>query len=636
MIAIVTGDKNAFSNVTISDMTLSWDESQSILVSAPNIVGFDSEGEGRVFMKDELHIIQLAWDDKVIIIDCTTIDYSMLKEWMSSRTIVVHHALNDLPFLYKRGVYPKNVYCTYLAEKVLSMGRDCKMGIEDLCEKYKCGVIDKTFKGKILYEINDDSIGYCVNDVKYLLSIRRFQMQEAEKLSVRNAIVLECKFVAVLAYMSYCGVHLDEQRWNDVISYNAENVSKALSELDEFVFSNFTRDNKLCIIDMQGDLFDGFKQTRTCLVKWNNEASVSNLYAKCTPEQTSVLDGLLAEYRKMISASKTHGKAYLGFISSDGRIHPKYNQLGITGRVSCPKTGFSSKGFEMPMPSFMDLPKEGPYRKSVIAQQGNVLVSADWSAFEVCIAACLSKDEALIALCSTPCIHDNVFRRAMCKYEGKPVYELAKKKAKTLNIAFINGITTYGLCGMVGCQKNDADVILTAYQKAYPKLVEYQIACSSMADSDRIVFNENLGYSYAAIDVERMRNASAFTDKKGMKLYYDSKNRCPSDPFVKQMDWYFSERRRLAKLSISGHWQYTGAVIFKYACSMLYRKIIDNGWFGVVKIIIPQHDSITLECPEGIKDEVLDLLTSCMNVSCEKMLGGFVIQLKTYISNEYK
>lgn len=636
MIIIVTGDKSAFGNVAISDMILSWDESQFIFASAPDMVGFDSEGEGRIFMKDELHIIQLAWDDKVVIFDCTTIDYSVLKDWMSSRTIVIHHALNDLPFLYKRGVYPKNVYCTYLAEKVLSMGRDWNMGIEDLCEKYKCGTIDKTFKGKILYEINDDSVGYCVNDVKHLLSIRMFQMQESEKRSVRNAIVLECKFVAVLAYMSYCGVHLDEQCWNDVIAYNTENVSKALSRLDEFVFSNFTRDSKLCIIDMQGDLFDGFKQTRTCLVKWNNEASVSNLYTKCAPNQIPVLDELLAEYRKMISASKTYGKAYLGFIASDDRIHPRYNQLGVTGRISCPKTGYSSKGFEMPMPSFMDLPKDGPYRKSVTAQQGNVLVSADWSAFEVCIAACLSKDEALMASCSTPCIHDNVFRIAMYKHEGKPVYELAKKNAKKLNIAFINGITVYGLCKTLGCQKSDADAILTAYQKAYPKLVEYQIMCSSMADSDRIVFNENLGYGYAAIDVERMRNASAFTDKKSMKLYYDSKQRYPNDPFVKQMDWYFSERRCLAKLSISGHWQYTGAAIFKYACSMLYRKIIINRWFGIVKIIIPQHDSIIMECPENMKDEVLDLLVSCMNVSCEKMLGGFVVPVKTYISNEYK
>lgn len=636
MIIIVTENKDFFGNVTVANAILSWNDVQSYLFKAPDVVGFDSEGEGRAFMKDELHIIQLAWDDIVILIDCTTIDYSLLKEWMSTRSLVIHHALNDLPFLYKRGVYPKNVHCTYIAEKVLAMGRDCRMGIEDLCERYECGILDKSFKGRILYEATDDSVMYCVNDVKYLRAIWMKQMQKAEKMSMRNAVVLECKFVSVLAYMSYCGVCLDEQRWNEVISYNTENTGKALSDLDEFVFSNFNRDNKLCIIDMQGDLFDGFKQTKTCLVKWNNESSVANLYTKCTPEQTSVLDKLLAEYRKLIGVSKVYGKAYIGFIASDGRVHPKYNQLGITGRISCPKTGLSSKGFEMPMPSFMDLPKDGPYRRSIVAQQGNVLMSADWSAFEICIAAYLSKDERLLAACTAPNIHDNVFNTAMLKHKGKPVYELASKKAKVLNIAFINGITVYGLCNMLECSKGDADIILTAYQKTYPKLVEYQIRCSSMADSDKIVFSRNLGYGYAAMDVERMRNASAFTDKKGMKLYYNSKRLYPNDPFVKQMDWYFSERRRLAKLAISGSWQNTGAIVFKYACCMLYRKIILNGWLDKVKIIIPQHDSITMECPEDMKDKVLKLLVSCMDTSCEKMLGGFIVPLKTYISNEYR
>ena len=633
MIIIVTENKDFFSNVTIADAIVPWQNAQSYLSKAPDIVGFDSEGEGRAFMKDELHVIQLAWDDVVILIDCTTIDYSLLKEWMSTRTLVIHHALNDLPFLYKRGVCPKNVHCTYIAEKVLAMGRDCRMGIEDLCERYECGTLDKSLKGKILYEATDDSVRYCIDDVKHLLTIWTRQMQKAEKMSIRNAVVLECKFVPVLAYMSYCGVHMDEQRWNDVIAYNTENIAKALSNLDEFVFSNFRKDKKLCIIDMQGDLFDGFKQTKTCLVKWNNEVSVTNLYDKCTLEQASKLNILLTEYRKLTSTSKTYGKAYIGFIASDGRIHPKYNQLGITGRISCPKTGLSSKGFEMPMPSFMDLPKDGPYRRSVTAQEGNVLVSADWSAFEVCIAAHLSKDEYLIGACNVLDIHNNVFNTAMLKHEGKPIYKLAKSKMKILNIAFINGVTVYGLCNMLDCSKSDADIILTAYQKAYPKLVEYQIRCSAMADSDKIIFNESLGYGYANIDVERMRNASAFTDKKGMKLYYDSKKRCPSDPFVKQMEWYFSERRRLAKLSISGHWQNTGAVVFKYACCLLYRKIVLNGWFGKVKIIIPQHDSITMECPEEMKNEVLQLLVSCMDTSCEKMLGGFIVPIKTYISN---
>ena len=635
-ITVITADRERFSAVTIVDRYMDFSEAEELLSSAPDTVGFDSEGDGRLFLTNNLHIIQLHWDDEVVLFDCVTLDYSLLAGWINERTLVIHHALNDLPFLYKKGIFPKGVHCTYLAEKVLSMGKKKGMGIEDLSLRYGTGDIDKSNKGKILYEVNDDAIRYCVDDVRYLLAIHDMQAKQAEKERCTRAIVIEDKFVPVLAYFSWCGVHIDAERWDKVVEYNASLVDGSIKDLDEFVFRNFKNRKKLCAIDMQGDLFDGFKQTKTCLVKWNYDQSVAMLMAECDDKQLAELADLITAYKSNMDISKTYGKYYTSCIAQDRRIHPKYNQLGITGRISCPRTMLSSKGYELPAPSFMDLPKEGLYRQSVTAEEGNVLVCADWSAFEVCIAACTSRDKAMMAACNDGKPHDGVFLAAQSKNTGKPWYQIAYDNRKRLNIAFINGITEYGIANMLGIDKGEADILLTSYQKTYGKFLEYQLRLASMANTDKIMMNDMFGYCYAIEEYERMKTCSKFTDRKGMKLYYNSRRLSKSDPFVKQMDWYFAEYKRLSRLAISGRMQNMGTVIFKYACASFFKKIKEKGLLGTVKMIIPQHDSITVECPEQMKDEVLDMLVKSMDSASSTMLGGFVIPIKSYISNDYR
>ena len=634
MVYILTKDNERFGKLT-GDYTLT-DNADLCLSGMPDKVGFDSEGSGRAFMKDNLVSMQLAWDNRVVIVDCTSFPVNVIAPYIKERTLVIHHALNDLPFLYKGGVWPDEVYCTYIAEKILSMGQPWAFGIEDLSAKYGFGGIDKTNKGRINYEVDDAAIEYCINDVSPLLGIMDKQLSQASRNRQVNAIKLECKFVQILSFFSFCGVRLDEERWNKVMDFNNGLIDEALARLDDFVYTNFPNDKKLCKIDMQGDLFDGFRQTKTCLVKWNYDQSISMLMQKCDNNQNTELSSLISEYRKQVGISRSYGKAYIGFIACDGRIHPKYNQIGPTGRISCPKTGLSSKGYEMPFPSFMEMPKEGPYRSAVIPDEGNIFISADWSAHEVMIAAYLSGDKNLMKATEGNNPHDGMFGFVMDELKKKPYYNTLYEQRKRINLMFINAVSVYGLAQSTGITKEQADEVLTKYQKSYPGVVNMQLKKAYKDGMETICMDSSYGYYLHVKDSENMQKACKLYNSVGMKKYYWKNKGNKSDPFIKEIDWYLDQCKKAVKLSISGAYQCKGAVMFKIACRIFFKEITKREWQDAVKMVIPQHDSITVECPESMKEEVKEILLHSMEKANNMVTPGVHINIKTWEGYEYR
>lgn len=85
----------------------------------------------------------------------------------------------------------------------------------------------------------------------------------------------------------------------------------------------------------------------------------------------------------------------------DGRVRPVVNTLGArTGRMSCAR------------PNLQQLPREGGVRSVVVADPGQLLVSADFAGVELRVAAALSQDADLIRLITDGVdLHDMVAQR---------------------------------------------------------------------------------------------------------------------------------------------------------------------------------------------------------------------------------
>lgn len=393
------------------------------LLNPLKIVGVDTETEGFDVYKDKLLLVQFGCYDFQIVIDCKTVDITIYKSFLESKDklFLFWNAKFDLKFFYHQGIVITNVYDGYLAEKLMWLGYP--PGIHELSLKaagitYLDIELDKTVRGKIFYAgLADDVIEYSANDVKYLEQIRKKQLEEAAKKELIRAINFENKFVIVLAYIEYCGVRLDIDRWKRKMESDKKNLFEKENLLNNWVVENFPGNQKYTYINKQGDLFLGFDTTPKCIINWNSAQQVIplfeelgfnlNAFDKATGKIKKSIDAKIIEPQKTISpiapiyleyraAQKivsTYGENLLKQVNIDGRIHTQFNQLMDTGRLSC---GGKNKNTKEEYINLQNLPADEETRACFIAENGNKWISIDYSGQETFLIASIANDQAII------------------------------------------------------------------------------------------------------------------------------------------------------------------------------------------------------------------------------------------------
>lgn len=181
-------------------------------------VGLDTETMGFDPYTKELLMVQLGCYDFQVVIDCTTIDISLFKEYLESDRLFIGWNIKfDTKFLFHKRLVLKNVYDGFIAEKLMWLGYPSgfhSMSLKSAGKNYLGVELDKTVRGQIMWAgLSEAVIEYAANDVKYLEQIMDAQTTELEKKGLSTAIIYENKSVPWLAYTEYCGVKLDVQRW---------------------------------------------------------------------------------------------------------------------------------------------------------------------------------------------------------------------------------------------------------------------------------------------------------------------------------------------------------------------------------------------------------------------------------------
>ena len=161
-------------------------------------------------------------------------------------------------------------------------------------------------------------------------------------------------------------------------------------------------------------------------------------------------------------------KALRKTIRPNGRIYADWKQYGSsTGRMACAR------------PNLLNLPRDGRFRRVVKAQEGWVLVGADYSQIEVRGMAVVAQDEALL----------DVYRQGLDVYvataatmNGIPLAEVTKgqrQKAKAAALGLLYGLGAtkfkdYAMAGF-GLRMTEAEAKETrdAFFAAYPQIAAY-------------------------------------------------------------------------------------------------------------------------------------------------------------------
>lgn len=511
MIYFVTGQRELFEFPDAKYKCISVEESLRILEPL-RIVGLDTETTGTEIWQGWLLTLQLGNKENQVVIDCLTTDVKQYKDYLESdRLFIIHNAKFDLRWLYKEHIVVRNVYDTYLAEKILYLGFPpgiISLSLQACCDRYLNVFLDKTVRGQIHAGMTEDVIVYAANDVVYLEDIMNSQLPIISARGQRVALDIENEFVRVLAYIEFCGIRLDPEKWKAKMAKDVERLRIAEQKLNEWVVDYVMKKKDPSLIANNYDshkkgkpvkladsvyvvipaptLFSEFDTGPQCIINWNSskqvirlfeelgfdlwvkdkktgkmKKSVESKYIELQADKSTIVP-LYLEYSAAFKVVTSFGQNFLDAINPvTHRIHPTFNQMMDTGRLSCGSGGKGKGGRTKDddiaeeedenkdtatqsndkSVNIQQLPATEETRAAFIPEEGHMLVDCDYGDQEGHVFTELSGDKEWIDFYNDPNQRDgHSFVAKMCfpkdldgieekdvKKKRKDLRDLAKK-----------------------------------------------------------------------------------------------------------------------------------------------------------------------------------------------------------------
>ena len=655
MIYLVTNQRTLFESENYKIISV---EESLRLLNPLTIVGLDTETQGFSPFLKKLLLLQLGNKDFQVVIDCTTVDVTLYKEYLESDRLFIGWNLKfDVKFLFYHGIVPTKLYDGFIAEKMRWLGYPSGMhslSLKSAGENYLGIELDKSIRGEIIWrkELTDEIIIYSANDVKYLEDIMNKQLEILLPRGQKLALEVENRAILPTAYFEFCGVNLDAERWKAKMAKDQEALNKAKERLDNFVVNMYKEDKSFSkfIKIVEPDLFGFSKAGPACNINWNSSKQVILFLEslgfkletkdKATGGIKKSVDATVIEGQKNIhpiaevylnfkaaqKVTSTYGQNFLDLINPvTGRLHTSFNQIGTdTHRYS--SGGGEDKevipGKKVPLVNLQNLPADAETRACFCAEKGNKWISADYSGEESVILANIAKDTAMIDLFTNGCgdLHSLVAKMVYPEeLHDIPVEDVKKlrpdlrKKAKAPEFTFAYGGDANTLIGRDHIPEEEARQIEANYRKGFKGVAAYQ------AYQRKIVMQlgyintcPEVGYRAYIYDYDKLKATQNKFNKDFWDTYRRLKATDPTNSIVEEVRYYFKRKSASERQSINYPIQSRGSAIFKICAVNLFNWVVKNGLFGKVKFCIPAHDEFNIEAPEEIAEEVANKLHECM------------------------
>ncbi len=316
-----------------------------------------------------------------------------------------------------------------------------------------------------------------------------------------------------------------------------------------------------------------------------DEEAIDALTDYCHGQRPDLVDlfALISRYRSLRKLKSTYLDGYERYINdASGRIHPNWLQMGTaTGRYSCDK------------PNLQNMPQGNEcginLRELIVPDDGNALVSLDFSQIELRVGAYYCRDPHMLSVYETGGdIHAHTTSVVYNIYlseasdRSNPLYKERRTIAKTCNFGAFYGLYPKGLCTklkLAGINKTqDACAqIIRNLKSAYPGIVTWQ------RNSIEIAYV----CGYADTIFGRRRYLPGLTSSK------------------------FAEKSEAERCALNTPIQGTAADIIKLAMGRILPILAR---YPGVYPILQVHDELVYEMPRDIVHEVVPLIKQAMEV----------------------
>jgi DNA polymerase-1 len=429
-------------------------------------VGLDVETTGLDPRRDRIRLLSLACDTvddgtAVYIVGCFAVDPAPLWELLRDRPIVGHNLLFDLQCLGRMGFVPGDVRDTMLMSQLLHAGAaGLKHSLAAIAERELGITVRKDEQSSDWSgDLTPEQLRYAALDAELPRRLYTALAPKLEAAKLAEVTALEHRVLPAVAWLASSGIAFDGDGWSRLAREADTEAKRLAKELDG-----------LAPPRPQGEMFDpGWR--------WDSPGDVvAALTAACCPVEGTrdadlaavdhPLAAKLRDYRAARKLVGAYGANWLSFVTSNGRIHAGWRQLGAnSGRMACSK------------PNLQNLPRNARYRGCFVAPPGRVLVKADYSQIELRIAAKVAGEERMIeAYRNGQDLHTLTARQILGKAE---VTKQDRQLAKAVNFGLLYGMgargfriyarANYG----VELSEDQAQQYRAAFFRTYPALARW-------------------------------------------------------------------------------------------------------------------------------------------------------------------
>ena len=379
---------------------------------------------------------------------------------------------------------------------------------------------------------------------------------------------MEMPLMTVLAEMQQAGCKADA----DQLCAFGEQLDTRIAALTEQIYEaaghefNIQSSKQLGVVLFEELGLPYKKKTKT---GYSTSAEVLESLAGYHPMIADVL-----EYRQLTKLKSTYVDGLLKVIAPDGRIHSHFQQtVTATGRLSSVDPNLQN------IPVRTELGRE--LRRMFVAEQGRVLVDADYSQIELRVLAHVADDDAMIEAFRGG---QDIHATTASKVYGVPVKEVTpqmRSSCKAVNFGIVYGISDFSLAQDIGVTRKEAAAFIQSYLDTYPGVHHYMESIKQSARES--------GY------VETLfgrRRALPELNSKNFNLRS------------------FGERAAM-NTPIQG----TAADIIKIAMLRVRDRLKAEGFEA--RLILQVHDELILEAPEHEAERAAALLREEMEHAAE-------------------
>jgi DNA polymerase-1 len=377
---------------------------------------------------------------------------------------------------------------------------------------------------------------------------------------------IEMPLFPVLAKMEERGIRID----SGLLRAMSKTMGNQIADLERRVYEEAgTEFNINSPIQLAHVLFEKLNYPVIKKTKTTKSFSTSVEVLEELASHGFAVPQLILQHRELHKLKGTYIDALPQLVGSDGRVHTTFNQaVAATGRLSSSDPNLQN------IPIRTQTGRE--IRKAFIADQGSVLLSADYSQVELRILAHISQDESLIETFRRGA---DIHRATASKMFNIPEDELTaeqRRAAKTINFGVLYGMSAFRLSNELGISGQQAKEWIEAYFSRYPKIQEYL---------DRTL--------------HEARNTGKVTTLFGRVRYI---------PEIQNRS--FTVRGNAERMATNAPIQGTAADILKMAMIALEDRLGAHG--AGARMLLTVHDEIVIEAPEPSAADVAGIVKETM------------------------